>query len=61
VLGLFAAAIVFAKECIEESGSSFTLFNNRRPVVRWLSYTIIVVMILLLGVFDSTQFIYVNF
>ena len=61
VLGLFAASIVFVKECFEESGSSFTLFNNRHTVVRWLSYTIIVILILLLGVFDSTQFIYVNF
>ena len=61
VLGLFAASIVFVKECFEESGSSFTLFNNRHTVVRWLSYTITVILILLLGVFDSTQFIYVNF
>jgi hypothetical protein len=60
-LGMFAAAVVFFKELFEESGSSFTLFNSRSPIVRWLSYVAVMIIILLLGVFDSTQFIYVNF
>ncbi len=60
-LGMFAVAVVFFKELFEETGSSFTLFNNRSCVVRWLSYIAVMVIILLLGVFDSTQFIYVNF
>lgn len=60
-LGMFAVAVVFLKELSEEAGSAFTLFDNRRPLVRWLSYVAVMVIILLLGVFDSTQFIYVNF
>ena len=60
-LGMFAVAVLFFKELVEESGSSFTLFGNRSPLVRWLSYVAVMVIILLLGVFDSTQFIYVNF
>lgn len=41
--------------------SKMSLLNNRYAIVRWLSYFIVIVMILLTGVFGSDQFIYANF
>lgn len=61
VMCLLAVTIVFVKEFIEERGSRFSLFNNTNTVVRWSSYLIVLCMILLFGVLDSTQFIYVSF
>jgi D-alanyl-lipoteichoic acid acyltransferase DltB (MBOAT superfamily) len=40
---------------------SFSLFNNPSPVVRYLSYVTIILIILLIGVFDGGQFIYFQF
>ena len=39
----------------------FKLFNNHKAVVRWCSYVIIILMIMLMGVFSADQFIYANF
>ena len=58
---IFVVVIVFVKEFIEEYLPKITLFNNRFTVVRWSSYLIVLSMIALFGVLDSTQFIYVSF
>ena len=39
----------------------FKLLDNHKAVVRWCSYVIILVMIMLMGVFSADQFIYANF
>ncbi len=39
----------------------FKMFDNRCAVVRWASYLVVMVMILLCGVFSADQFIYANF
>lgn len=39
----------------------FLLMNNDNMFVRWISYILIVLVILLCGVFSSDQFIYANF
>lgn len=41
--------------------TKYRLFDNGSSCVRWLSYTAIVLMILLTGVLDAGQFIYANF
>lgn len=61
-LALLSIFVVFIKELIEEfSPNKIQLFNNKNIVVRWCSYIIILSMIVLLGVLDSGQFIYVSF
>lgn len=41
--------------------NSIHLFNNRHMCVRWVSYMLVIVMILSLGVLDSGQFIYFQY
>lgn len=41
--------------------NGFTLFNNPNQLLRRLSYISVVIMILMFGVFDSSQFIYFQF
>lgn len=60
VLSIAAVSVLLAKDWLEEF-SSFSLFNNRRVVVRWASYLIVVFSILLFGVLDSSSFIYASF
>lgn len=51
------------REIIEEffSNKGFTLLNNKYAVIRWVCYLFLIVLIILYGVLDSTQFIYVSF
>ena len=58
---LFALCIVIGKECCEEYFPKAQLFENKHVVIRWVSYLVLLSMILLCGVFDSSQFIYVKF
>ena len=37
------------------------LMNNRHSLIRWITYVGLIVLILLMGVFSSDQFIYANF
>ena len=60
-MGLFAVVIVFMKELCEEYFPNLTLFNNKSLIIRWTTYTLVLILIILLGVFDSSQFIYANF
>ena len=41
--------------------NGFTLFNNTNTYVRRLSYISIIILILMFGVFDNSQFIYFQF
>lgn len=57
-----ALILLFLKDVIEEFwGPQRLPFNNKRFIVRWLSYSFVIVLILLCGVFSSDQFIYANF
>ena len=58
---LIALTIVISKDICEEYFSKIQLFNKQNVVVRWSSYLIIITLIMLCGVFDSSQFIYVKF
>jgi D-alanyl-lipoteichoic acid acyltransferase DltB (MBOAT superfamily) len=60
-IGGAALLVVVIKEICEEIKPSFSLFSNKNTVIRWMSYIIVTVLLLLLGVFDASQFIYINF
>lgn len=53
--------IVLCKEICDEFFPNIQLFENKSMFIRWCSYVIVLILILLCGVFDSTQFIYVKF
>lgn len=61
VFMILATLVVLIKEICEEWRPGFSLINNRRRAVRWCTYLAVVFAILLIGVLDSSQFIYVNF
>ena len=61
IIGGPALFVVLIKEICEEIKPGISLFNNKNTVIRWMSYIIVTVLIILLGVFDASQFIYVNF
>lgn len=54
-------SIVLVKDLLDEFSSRHTLFHHDSQMVRWTVYTIILSLILTCGVFDASQFIYVNF
>ncbi|MFQ7732128.1 MAG: MBOAT family O-acyltransferase [Bacteroides fragilis] len=58
---LISLTIVISKEICEEYFPGIRLFCNRSTTVRWFSYLMVIALIMLCGVFDSSQFIYVKF
>lgn len=59
---LISIAIVVIREFTEEFyHTKITLFGNKYLVVRWFSYLTITIYIILFGVLDASQFIYVSF
>ena len=59
ILGIF---LILIKDFTDElTPSRFLLFENRSKFVRFLSYSSILILILLIGVFDGGQFIYFQF
>ncbi|MCD8291487.1 MAG: MBOAT family protein, partial [Prevotella sp.] len=59
---LMSTGLVVGSEFIQEfAPSKFSLMNNKRIAVRWLTYAILGMIIMLSGVVDSSQFIYVSF
>ena len=62
IFSLFGIAMVIAFEVKRAYyNDRFTLFNNGKWLVRNLSYAVLVILILLIGVFDGGQFIYFKF
>ena len=54
--------VLMVKDLTDEyCPKSFNLMDNNSVWVRWLTYLICIVMIMLTGVFDAGQFIYANF
>jgi D-alanyl-lipoteichoic acid acyltransferase DltB (MBOAT superfamily) len=58
-LGIFILLAVESKH--EYYKGDFSFFNNKSGVIRYLSYAVLVLIILLIGVFDGGQFIYFQF
>lgn len=62
IFSLFGIAMVIAFEVKRAYyNDRFTFFNNGKWLVRNLSYAVLVILILLIGVFDGGQFIYFKF
>ena len=58
-LGLF---FILTKDVLDEYlPSKFRLFDNRSIVVRYVAYIAVTILILAAGVFDDSQFIYMQF
>lgn len=53
--------LLFAEAKREYYRGSFSFINNRNWIVRNMSYAFLIIVILLVGVFDSGQFIYFQF
>lgn len=61
-LMLFSIIFVVTKEFVEEYYEErIKVFDNSNKIIRWAGYLIIFSSILLFGVFDAGQFIYVSF
>jgi D-alanyl-lipoteichoic acid acyltransferase DltB (MBOAT superfamily) len=59
---LMGLGIIFIKDLMDEfSKPEHTLLNNKSIIVRWSTYLVLSTIILLCGVFDASQFIYVGF
>ncbi len=62
LFSFMSVGMVVLSELLHEfAPSKFAMLNNKRIGVRWLTYLALVVIIMLAGVFDSSQFIYVSF
>ena len=61
VYSLLAIIPVLVYEIIREYFPSIYLYLNRKQWVRWIAYLTIFTMIMLMGVFDGSSFIYVSF
>lgn len=59
ISGLLLIFIVELKQ--EYYRGNFSLFNNKNWIIRHLSYSFLIILILLFGVFDGGQFIYFQF
>jgi alginate O-acetyltransferase complex protein AlgI len=53
--------LIFVELKIEYYKGDFSFFNNKSWIIRNLSYSLIIIIILLIGVFDGGQFIYFQF
>lgn len=59
---ILSVTIVIIKDILDEFlPRRYSLFHNQYRVIRWSVYLILLCMILTCGVFDASQFIYVNF
>lgn len=62
LLIMIGTVILFLKDLKDEFiPNKMKLFENSHIVIRWFSYFMIIILILLTGVFDAGQFIYANF
>lgn len=58
---IFPLYILIIKDIVDEYFPSYNVFTCKNIVVRWFSYWLCLMLILLFGVFDAGQFIYVSF
>lgn len=59
---VFSVGIVVFKDMSDELlPLRYTLFHHQYKLVRWITYVVLMCMILTCGVFDNSQFIYANF
>jgi len=62
VFSLLGILILFSAEWqMEYHQAALPFLNNKNWIVRKLSYAVLIIIILLIGVFDGGQFIYFQF
>ena len=62
VLCLMGISILFVKDWFDEyRPGRYCLFDNERRWIRWCSYIVVFILIMMTGVFGADQFIYANF
>ena len=61
VLIVLSLGVVIVSELMQEYAPKISPFSSRFQTVRWGAYTGALLMVLLFGVLDAGQFIYVNF
>lgn len=62
LLMMTGTIILFLKDARDEyTPSKLKLFESKYKAVRWVTYVVVIVLIMLTGVFDAGQFIYANF
>ena len=62
LLMMTGTLILFVKDIFDEFlPNKIKVFESRYKLVRWSSYFMVIILILLTGVFDAGQFIYANF
>jgi D-alanyl-lipoteichoic acid acyltransferase DltB (MBOAT superfamily) len=62
IYSFFGIMLLLAFEIKKEFyKGDFSVFNNKSVLIRNLSYSLLIIMILLIGVFDGGQFIYFQF
>ncbi len=61
VLTLLAFTAVVLKDGMDEFCPCVMRYGNRKPMVRWTVYLMLFMSLLLFGVLDSGQFIYISF
>lgn len=62
LLSIFSVITLLVVELCEEIfKNKITLINSKHTAIRWCTYFVLITIILLFGVFDSSQFIYVSF
>jgi D-alanyl-lipoteichoic acid acyltransferase DltB (MBOAT superfamily) len=58
----FSLGLVILKDIVDEFKiKNLDAFNSPYKLVRWMTYMCLLAIILLMGVFDTSQFIYINF
>ena len=58
ILGI---VILFATEYVQENYPEFSLLDNKHKLIRHTTYVTLILLILLFGVFNESQFIYFKF
>jgi alginate O-acetyltransferase complex protein AlgI len=58
---LFPLYLLIIKDLVDEFFPKYNLYRSKYMLVRWTTYVMLTVIILLFGVFDAGQFIYVSF
>jgi alginate O-acetyltransferase complex protein AlgI len=58
---LFPLYLLIIKDIVDEFFPKYNLYHSKYLLVRWSTYVMLTVIILLFGVFDAGQFIYVSF
>lgn len=61
LISFIGITVLILKEFLEEYFPNFSLFENKYVIVRWTAYFFVITSILLFGILDSSNFIYVSF